>query len=131
MTHDGSPLSPFDHIRIYRQLAGAIRDAGIKVDLGPLQIEILCVLHQHDGPALASHNLLPVLAVRLTTLTQALKSLHRKRLVRYVQHPTNRRLKRIALSSLGRERVQRFFRHFQTVVDDRLDQQPAAVELSV
>ena len=67
------------------------------------------------------YRVIPVLPVRLPTLTEALKSLHQKRLVRDVPHPTNQRLKLIRLSPLGHKRVQRFFRHFQTVIDNRLD----------
>lgn len=102
--------TPIDQVRVHRHLFRAIRDAGFKVGRGPLQIENLCLLHDHDAPAVASRNLLSILAVRPTTRSQALNSQRSKRLVRSVPHPTHQRAKLIQPSALARERVQPFFR---------------------
>ena len=102
--------TPIDQVRVHRHLSRAIRDAGFKVGRGSLQIEILCLLHDHDAPAVASRNLLPILAVRPTTRSQALNSLRSTRLVRSVPHPTHQRAKLIQPSALARERAQPFFR---------------------
>ena len=102
--------TPLDQVRVHRHLSRAIRDAGFNVGRGPLQIEILCLLHDHDAPAVASRNLLPILAVHPTTLSQALNSLRSKRLVRSVPHPTHQRAELIQTSAPARGRAQPFFR---------------------
>lgn len=114
-----SARSTLHQIEAYRRLSRAIRDAGSRVGLGQLQIEILLLLHEHQSSVLTSRTLLPTLAVRLSTLSEALISLHEKRLIRYIPHRTDHRRKFIEISSLGRTRVRRFFRYFDTFIKHR------------
>lgn len=116
MAHSHTTRPAVEQIEAYRQLSRAIRDAGDRVDLGQLQIEVLYLLHERGGPVKSSRELLPILAVRMSTLSEATRALYKKGLISYIPHDTDKRRKEIQISALGRQRVRQFFRHFEVLM---------------
>src|SRR5215831_2295418 len=109
-----------EQIEAYRQLSRTSRiDAGQRVKLDQLRIEILYLLHEQRNPVLPSHALLPTLAVRMSTMCEAMRSLHKKGLISYIPDRTDKRCKRVQISTLGRQRVRQFFRYFELLMQHR------------